>query len=205
MAEGVPTGVVITMRQQGYSNNQIIDVLQREGYKSDQIFDAINQADLKGGATQQAQPAFEQPDFDNPMQQYPQPPKHQRHPADEETEAEDHPISEREHLEELAEVIIDEKWNELVKDINKIVEWKEKVQTDINDIKQNIENIKHDFDTLHKGVLGKIEEYDKNIVDVGTELKAMESVFSKVLPAFTENVSELSRITRHIKGVKKTK
>ena len=200
MAEGIPTDRVLTMRQQGYSNNQIIDVLQREGYKSDQIFDAMNQADLRGNV-QRTQPAFEQPDFDNPMQpSYP----------DEEQPSEpalahggDRSISEREHIEELAEVIIDEKWNELVKDINKIIEWKDKVQSDITEIKQSIEGLKNDFDTLHKGVLGKVEEYDQNIVRVGTELKAMENVFSKVLPAFTENVHELSRITKHIKGVKK--
>lgn len=204
MAEGVPTDRITTMRQQGYSNNQIIDVLQREGLKSDQIFDAINQADLKG-TVQPTQPAFDQPQVENPMGQPPAPGEPPVAPAVPGEEGGDHNISEREHIEELVEVIIDEKWNELVKDINKIIEWKEKVQGDISEIKQDIETIKHDFDTLHKGVLGKIEEYDQNIVNVGTELKAMENVFSKVLPTFTENVHELTRITKHIKGVKKTK
>ena len=201
MAEGIPTDRIITMRQQGYSNNQIIDVLQREGFKSDQIFDAINQADLKGNV-QPTQPGFDQPDFENPMGQ-PQNPDELPQPPSPEG-GDEHSITEREHIEELVEVIIDEKWNELVKDINKIIEWKEKVQGDISEILQSIETIKHDFDTLHKGVLGKIEEYDQNIVKVGTEIKAMEHVFSKVLPMFTENVHELSRITKHIKGVKKT-
>ena len=47
-AAGVPTDLVIQMKQQGMSNNQIIQNLQGNGYSSSQIFDAMNQADVKG-------------------------------------------------------------------------------------------------------------------------------------------------------------
>ncbi|HLC99104.1 MAG TPA: hypothetical protein VJC00_03800, partial [Candidatus Nanoarchaeia archaeon] len=56
------------------------------------------------------------------------------------------------------------------------------------------------FDRLHEGVLGKIGEYDKGIVDIGVEIKALEKVFQKILPGFMENVNELSRITSSMKG-----
>lgn len=46
---GPPTDLVIGMRQQGFTNNQIVQALQRDGYASDQIFDAMSQADIKGG------------------------------------------------------------------------------------------------------------------------------------------------------------
>jgi len=42
--------------------------------------------------------------------------------------------------------------------------------------------------------IGKISEYDKNITDVGVEIKAMEKVFQKVLPTFTENVNKIDRL-----------
>ena len=48
-------------------------------------------------------------------------------------------------------------------------------------------------------MLEKVGEYDKHIGDVGTEVKALEKVFQKVLPGFIENVSELSRITEEMK------
>jgi len=48
-------------------------------------------------------------------------------------------------------------------------------------------------------VLGKIGDYDKTLENVGTEIKALEKVFQKILPGFVENVQELSRITRRIK------
>ena len=105
------------------------------------------------------------------------------------------PSFESKRIEELAEAIIDEKWNEIVRSINKIIDWKERVEMRVTKIEQQLEDINKNFDTLHKGVLGKITDYDRNLTNVGAEIKAMDKVFQKVLPSLTENVSELSRIT----------
>jgi transcription termination factor NusB len=102
----------------------------------------------------------------------------------------------KERVEEIAEAIIDEKWNELIKDINKIIEWKEHMDTEINRIASEIVNLKERFESLHRGVLGKISDYDKNLMNVGTEIKAMEKVFQNILPTFTENVNKLERFTK---------
>ena len=101
--------------------------------------------------------------------------------------------------EELIEAIIDEKWNELIKDVTTIIEWKNITESKIKLLEQQIDTMKNDFDKLHQAVLGKVGDYDQHILDVGAEIKAMEKVFAKVLPVFTENVSELSRITDDLK------
>ena len=62
-------------------------------------------------------------------------------------------------------------------------------------MQEQFKNLKEQFDKLHQAIIGKIGEYDKNILTVGAEVKAMEKVFSKVLPVFTEKVSELKDIT----------
>lgn len=103
----------------------------------------------------------------------------------------------KERIEEIAEAIIDEKWNELIRDINKVIEWKERTDGDIKKIQQEIENLKERFDSLHQGILGKISEYDQNLSNVGTEIKAMEMTFQKILPTFTENVSKLDRLVKN--------
>src|SRR3989338_6508787 len=41
-----PIEQVLMMKQQGYTNNQIVQTLQSQGYNNSQIFDAINQAGL---------------------------------------------------------------------------------------------------------------------------------------------------------------
>ncbi|MGE0793588.1 MAG: hypothetical protein AB7V77_05420 [Candidatus Woesearchaeota archaeon] len=112
--------------------------------------------------------------------------------------------------EELIEAIIDEKWNQLIKDINKIIEWKNITEVKVAKMEQQFSDLRKNFDDLHAAVVGKLGEYDKHILDVGAEIQSMEKVFAKVLPVFTQNVSELSRITDDLKGkqskpVEKTK
>jgi hypothetical protein len=133
---------------------------------------------------QQQMPAMEMP------QQYPQQYPQQEYQG---------PSFDSQRIEELAEAIIDEKWNEIVRSINKIIDWKERVEARVNKIEQQLEDLNKSMDTLHKGVLGKITDYDQNLTNVGAEIKAMEKVFQKVLPSLTESVSELGRITDGMK------
>ena len=58
----------------------------------------------------------------------------------------------------------------------------------------DVEKLKEDFKVLHEGVLGKLEDYDTRMRDVGTELKAVGKVFKDVIPEFVENVKELKGI-----------
>lgn len=108
------------------------------------------------------------------------------------------PNMDRMRIEEMAEAIIDEKWEEMLKNISKIAEWKDISDSKITKLEQEMKDLKENFDRLHKAIIGKISEYDRNILNVGTEIKAMEKVFQKIIPTFTENVSELSRITRNM-------
>jgi len=184
-----PTQQVNAMKGQGYTNNQIIQALQKDGFTSSQIFDALSGADamVHEPIREQAPPPQDYPVQQFPEQSIPEPPAMKQSQDD---------------VEELVEAIIDEKWNELLKDINKIIDWKNKTENRMSQIEQAFQDLKTEFDKVHGAVLGKIGDYDKNILEVGAELKAMEKVFSKVLPAFTTNVNELTRITDTLKKKK---
>ncbi|MEA2036969.1 MAG: hypothetical protein U9O94_05640 [Nanoarchaeota archaeon] len=104
------------------------------------------------------------------------------------------PESDRESMEEVVEAVVEEKWKEKKKELGNLVEWKEEVNTKLAQLQQQIDDLKASFDGLHKGILGKITEYDENLNNVGTEIKAMGKVFSKVLPSFTESVNKLQRM-----------
>jgi hypothetical protein len=184
----LPVDQVKTMRARGFDNNQIVQALQRNGYSSTQIFDALNQADLVSGAGQPMnEPYLGSPP---PMQESRQAPQQNFDGQGGAT---------AEEIEELVESVISEKWNSISKEFDKLSAWKSDVDTKIIKLDQRIESMKDDFDKLHQAIIGKIGEYDKNILAVGAEIKAMERVFSKVLPVFTENVNELSRITDNMK------
>ncbi|MBS3158583.1 hypothetical protein J4206_04820, partial [Candidatus Woesearchaeota archaeon] len=101
-----------------------------------------------------------------------------------------------EKIEEIVEAIVEEKWTELIKNVNKIIEWKEKTESRLVKMETEFDNLKHGFDNLHQGVLGKIGDYEHGLQEIGTDIKALEKVFQKILPTLTENVNELSRITK---------
>ena len=104
-----------------------------------------------------------------------------------------------ERIEEITENIIDEKWEELLAEVRKIVAWKEKVEERQAKLASDVEKLKEDFDVLHQGVLGKLEDYDERMQDVGTELKAVGKVFKDVIPEFVENVKELSSFKNELR------
>ncbi|MBU1975733.1 MAG: hypothetical protein KKG59_04995 [Nanoarchaeota archaeon] len=207
---------VRALKSQGLDNNQIIESLQRDGYSSSQIFDAINQVDMTSGSDlglvsgtampgnppQAPSQSFVPPpsaQSTGPPPQAPAPVFSHEMPQNVDAEyqdhAHDHSSYEVSNTEEIVEAIIDEKWNELLKDINKIIDWKNEAESKIIAMEQKFDMLKDQFDKLHQAVIGKVGEYDKHILDVGSEVKAMEKVFSKVLPAFTENVHILQKVT----------
>lgn len=180
MPPETPADQVIAMQQQGMTNNQIIQALQRQGYQPQQIYDALAQAETRGGVEPMEVPSPEAPSAPVPSAQgAPAVPK---------------------GFEEVAEAIVEEKWNEFTRELGKINEWKDVTSSRIDKLEQSMNDMKSDLENLHKAIVSKISDYDKNLLDVGTEIKAMEKVFQKVLPELTGSVAELSRITKTVKG-----
>jgi DNA-binding transcriptional MerR regulator len=186
-SQGNPVDMVKSLRAQGMDNNQVIQTLQRQGFSSNTIFEAMNQLDTGAGDSQ-------------PQEQYQNYPVFPQGSSNSEVKPQ-RVSSLRENTtdEELIEAIIEEKWSNLVKDLDKIIEWKNSANNKIISMEQKMEDMRHEFDKLHSAIISKIDDYDKNISTVGAEVKAMEKVFSKVLPVFSENVSELSRIAKDLK------
>lgn len=166
----IPVSYVITMQQQGLTNNQIIQNLQRQGFQPNQIYDALAQAEAKR-SIEPLQP------MDMPSNMEP------KHPDNE----------------ALVEQIIHEKWQDFQKDISKVNEWKDVMNSRLDRMEQSMTDLRADLEGLHKAIVSRVGEYDKTLMDVGTEIKAMEKVFQKVLPELTSNVQELSKMTKSAK------
>ncbi len=195
MPTEIPVDQVLVMRSQGFSNNQIVQNLQRAGYSIDQINNGINQADIKEGIVTTPFALGSSPPSRPPVQAAMGGQSAAEYASMGGSES---GISE-ERIQEIAEAIIDEKWADLIANVNKILEWKDTTESRIARMEQEIKDMKDSFDRLHEGVLGKISDYDHGLQDVGTEIKALEKVFQKILPGFIENVGELSRITQQMK------
>ncbi len=105
-----------------------------------------------------------------------------------------------EEIEQVVETIIDERWKEVTENIQKVLEWKNAMDERFTKMDEDVKHLKEDFNELYRAIVGKVGEYDKNILKVDTELKALEKVFSQVLPNFTANVNELGRIAEDIRA-----
>ncbi len=201
------------LQNQGLSNPQIYNSLKREGYNSVQIDDAINQKQLvaqesteeTAGLDEAPEPGLKPSLMDE--QEKPQ--------ASATGSSEGYgggfsgvtfhgdfqgSRSGLDDVEALIEQIIDEKWKTTIERIGNLDVWKEKVKTDVASIKQELIRLEHRFENIEKAVLGKISQYDRNIVNIGNEMKVLEQVFQKIMTPLTTNIKELSRITKELKG-----
>jgi hypothetical protein len=207
--QGNPVQDVMRLRQAGTSDNQIVQDLQGQGFSTQQIFDAMSQADLQrvGGAQGSDMPPQDVPpevpqDYGNyPSADVPPGPQPAQEPYSSYPQESygQQPLGD-ERIHDVAEAIINEKWDELMGEVQKVVAWKDHVDGSMQKMSSDLEQLRKEFGELRQGVLAKVGEYDNNLRSVGSELKAVQKVFKDVIPSFTENVAELGRMT---KGMKK--
>lgn len=108
-------------------------------------------------------------------------------------------------INETIEKIIEEKWVELTDNVQRVVDWKSKVEDQITLIKEDVVAMQEGFSTLEKRLISKLNNYDKSILDVGSEIKALDKVFQKITPTLVNNVTELGRIAKDLKGISHNK
>ena len=196
---------VMGLLEQGYPSNEIISKLQEEGFSSTDIEEAVSQAQTKASvesseSTIPPPPPMPhmQPSMLNSQVQMPidvSPPQQQiQAPSREQYTTRD--VEEK--IEEIAESIIEEKWQHAMDEIGDLGSWKEKMKSEIISIKQEVLRIENLFDGMQQALLGRIKDYDKQVGEVSTDVKAVEKLLENILRPLTDNVKELKRITEKL-------
>jgi len=191
--KAAPVSEVLQLRQQGLTDDIVIEELSQRGFTQQQISEAIAQADAaqpgSGQDSGYGMPAMPAASSYAPEMPSPQP-------------AQDDMSNIYERIEEIAENMIDEKWDDLIAEVKKIIDWKNKVEEKQSKLQFEVDKLKEDFKMLHEAVVGKLEDYDTRMRDVGTELKAVGKVFKDVIPTFVDNVKELTAVKEELKKKK---
>ncbi len=198
------------------TNNDDIDLEQEASYK--EIADAVNQSKVpKYQSDDNILEELEQ--FSDNQEQKPiiKPFKSGKTRAPEEELIEEAPTPQQENyfsypqqgfqgvrqsneeIQEIAESIIEEKWQELTSKLGDFNLWKDRMENELTGIKQEIIRTQANFANLQRGVFGKVSEYNDNISSLNSEMKALEKVFEKIMQPLTTNVKELSKITEKLK------
>lgn len=208
----IPVSEVLQLREQGLTDNLIAEELKKKGYSMQLITMAVSEADASAdsgmGGMPQAPASEGMGGYGGGYPRsasgagagfgggYPQ--SYNGPTAPPASSSEQDNLYER--IEGTVETMIDERWDELIGEVKKIIEWKEKMEEAQKKAQSDLDKLKEDFKLLHQGVLGKLDDYDGRMRDVDTELKAVGKVFKDVVPQFVDNVKELGSITKGMRG-----
>ncbi len=104
-----------------------------------------------------------------------------------------------ERIHEIAEAVLNEKWDEFMSQTGNIILWKDRVNNEIISMKQEIIRVSQRVENLQNAIIGKVKEYGDDMKNIHTEMRALEKVFEKILEPLTDNIKELSKITEDLK------
>jgi hypothetical protein len=206
MPEETPVNETLEMIKKGLTNEEITRSLEAKGYNLQQISDAINQAKIKQGVEGNMPPQEYQQGLEADV---PAPPEQMQQESPPQKEMQAAPAQQYqmptqvgpsyEEMQAIVEQIVEEKWRDMVKDIGDINVFKSRVSDDMEAVKQEILRTQRRLEELQGAVLGKVKDYNQSVLNISSEMKALESVFSKIMEPLSMNVRELSRITEELK------
>ncbi|MBS3159821.1 hypothetical protein J4436_03455 [Candidatus Woesearchaeota archaeon] len=102
-------------------------------------------------------------------------------------------------IHEIVEAVVNEKWDNLMGNLGNLTLWKERVESNITAMKQELVRINDKFENMQNAMVGRVKIYDDNIRGIHDEMKALEKVFEKILDPLVMNIRELGKITEEIK------
>jgi len=105
-------------------------------------------------------------------------------------------------MQEIAESIVEEKWEDFISKTGDINLWKETINNDIEAIKQEVLRTKERFNNLQNILIGKVTDYNKSVLELNSEMKSLEQVMQKIIEPLTTNVKELGKIAEDLKKKK---
>lgn len=212
--DDIPTEEAMDLNKRGLKKGDIIKKLEEKGYRPQQINDAFNQMDIKSGINGKypyedvSHPGMESSVL-NLEEEAPSPTQMEEREIPQQRQNISAPqmpqVTQRDYsadTEELIEAVIEEKWQEFMDRLGDMESWKIRTDDDITSIKQEVIRLGKRFDNLQSSIVQKVGEYNQNIMDVNTEIKALEKVFQNIIDPLTNNIKELGRITKDLKGNK---
>jgi hypothetical protein len=201
---------VVQMQQQGMSDNDIITTLKNEGVSPKDISDSLAQARIKMAVSQeepqtaeysqQPQYAPQEQQYAPQDQQYAQPqyaPQEQQYAPQDQQYAQPQYAEQNsmsiETITEIVDRIIAEKLKEINQKIKPVIDFKNKAEEDIIDLKERVKRIESMMDALQKSVIGKVGEFGQSTSMIHQDLENLHGTVSKLMNPLIDNYNELKK------------
>ncbi len=205
------------MQRAGMTDAQVIQNLREQGYSEKDINDAINQATIKQNVEGMEIPVPHPGTVPGMApsvmtEQYGEVPQYaeqgQGYAEQSGAEGYEYPYPEtyasNEAIEEIAESIIEEKWQDFRERVGDLKGWKERLEKDLQRAEERLEKVEDSINNIQRALLEKVEDYGKGIRGLGSDVRAIEKVLSQVLDPMVANAKQLDRIIAELK-TKKTR
>lgn len=188
---------IISMRQQGMPDQQIFDMLTKEGVPPEAIDQAMNAPVGQPPGNMPGPPLPPPPGATLPPppgqammgpRGIPAPPGQV---AQLETESED--------VEALVEKLVAEKAEGMDMRLKDIEADMGKVRADVQELKNGVTELTTKYAGLQEDSLGKVEEYAKELENVGAQIKAMQRILQQIIPSLAENITQLQQVVDKVK------
>jgi len=192
-----PLELTLDMQNKGIDEEKIASELSSKGLSNEQISQVMTQAKIKATVEPQeeAPPAPEAPSAqETTIQEF------QNQQTNEPQQFQNYTTSTNKQVEEIAEEIIQEKWESFLESFGDLPIWKEKIENDILAIKQEIVRVHDRMNGVERALAGKVQEYSESLTDVTAEIKALSKLLQQILQPLTSNVKELQKITDKFKS-----
>ncbi|MBR9681832.1 MAG: hypothetical protein GOV00_03470 [Candidatus Altiarchaeota archaeon] len=195
---------IISLRQNGLSDQDIANQFQAEGVPPEAFEAAMAQANEQMGGGGSGPMGPPPPPPPGGAQMPPPPPGAPMpmgppSPLGDVTEIE----TESEDIEVLVEKLIGEKTKGMEmrnKDVEASIG---KIHADVHELKNMTVELKEKYAGLQEESLGKVEEYAKELENVGAQIKAMQRILKDIIPTLSDNIIQLQKLVDDIKVKRK--
>lgn len=205
ISKSVPLGSVEELVGKGLSKRQIVDFLKSEGYSIDLIEKAFSQLESKQGVLSSSGAPVSEPQLpslpDSSLNGVPELPLPEGEGllsrgsgggVDDSLEPDvEGDLSRVGNVEGLVEVIVEEKFAELVDKLEGFDDLKASVESRVDSFKSEIESFKSRLGELEKFRDETLSSYRRSLEEFRLEINAMEKAFQKLVPSLSANIRKM--------------
>lgn len=220
MTKKVPVDEVADLMKQGYTDADIIKYLEESGYSPKDINDAVNQARIKIELAETAGEEYQPEYSEEQVPEAPAPAPKSRavpvpapapgygqgqggyYPQQYQYQQETPSV---EAIEEIAEGIISEKWDEFRAKFGDIAEMKANFEARLNELADRVKRIESAMDRLHVATLSRVDEQGRSVKALSSEVEALEGTLSKVIQPLVSSAKEFREASESKKPKQKEK
>lgn len=197
MSNEIPVQKAIDMKSQGMANDKIIEALLSEKYTYQQIRDALQQAEIKKNVSNPGHAQeMQKEESTAPQAAAYAPAQNATQPSTPRSimQSAPRPMPSGINIDEIQRIleeIINEKWKESEEAIVRILEWKAGITAKMADMESRMKEFNSRIDSMNSVLGKKAEEFNQTMTNVDTEIKALDKALNKLIPALSDNISEL--------------